>query len=99
MRLMFVAAVAAASSVFALPADAGQRHYYPGAMHSYSDAVTVIGGYGDPYPNGYYSPFPVSRRYVGRTVNQEYCGHDPWPCHQYSNTFQPSLPPVFIRVR
>jgi len=95
MKQMMAGCAALAVVVVAIPAQARDRHYLP---FDYSNDVTVVGGYGGGSFNGDYSPFPVSRPYVGRTVNQEYCGRSPEPCHQYSNTFQPYAPPVFYRI-
>jgi hypothetical protein len=60
--------------------------------------VAVVTSVGPSYGVEYATPFPVSPN-GQRTVNQEYCGNSPTPCHQYSNSFQPSAPPVFYRVR
>jgi hypothetical protein len=93
MRLCTFTALAALTvAVAASPAQAGD------CVNGSYDPL-VIGGYGGDYAYpGYggtgYDIGAFRRRYVV----QEYHGTKPTPDVQTSITFQPSAPPVFIRI-
>jgi len=93
MRSFAFLAACIAASVIAGAAEARDR------INNSATVIVGLDGYGGDIRYYNTSNFPVTPPYAGRVVNQEYCGADPMPCHQYSNTFQPYAPPRFIRVR
>ena len=93
MRFFTFFAAVAAASIVAGAAEAGPR------VNNSTTVVVGLDGYGGDAPYYNTSNFPLARPYTGRVVNQEYCGADPVPCHQYANTYQPYAPPRFIRLR